>query len=803
MCLLWQLGFLLVGLAFVIVPAEDAGVVADRSSVTDATLFSFGRRLADASSITPTIDEVDNVILSRPPHSLQETSSIVYASTAALYMLCAIILLVAANLDASERRRRRARAIVPEESVPCAIAEQYFLDEHLVNMRSSQDLEIRKQRKGFFSFLLHYGVLYPDILARQHLFVSLLVQAVPTFTRTKRGILIVIQLHLCMLTAAFAYNVLEHDKPNGVYEMLSCSGELATKTCTATLPMSLLAGVVAYPVFRFVACRQMRLTCFASQSHPSSSQFPLNVRKFARIPAKSAWESVFCMRNAHERRQVQVLQQRSFAHRVMQMLWRTIQPSAKDLRFYSVFTSWCILLAMLTFIGLTLFYVIMFTAYLDDEVVYHWLAWTLTMFFSSIFVLEPLQIFFVEVFWCALVANFAQRWSFGAHALAGTTRYKDQIRTVDQLFIKDVRAVAATRVQRWWVAVLDMYRAINEQTSATVNFQAISKKNIHHTKYTKERKWCLKLEVQDCYDLEQVHDADLMSPFIKLQCDVGNPHVQQTKVAWDDHKRASFNEHFFVDIKEAQSMYVSVWSKTPSADEFIGRGYFEFSELKNSVRNKADGQDIKVTLHDIEHGEARSRMKKARGTVNLHVKFLDPAQERTCDDGDAEETSWMLPKHRMQFALSKMGGRIKVSKMLGGLGAPMIAPVPVKVPSYEPMKLDTASGWQVGGRSNMHSGANSNNDTPYGSHPVSPSATAYRSDQPASFLDNKDESASGARSGAQPGPAAYAAAVLPPGETAPMSLNSVTNAGAVSSASAGRPSPPEQLPGAINDDEGI
>jgi len=288
-----------------------------------------------------------------------------------------------------------------------------------------------------------------------------------------------------------------------------------------------------------------------------------------------------------------------------------------------------------------------------------------------------------------------------------------------------------------------------------------------------------------------------------LQCDVGNPHVQQTKVAWDDHKRASFNEHFFVDIKEAQSMYVSVWSKTPSADEFIGRGYFEFSELKNSVRNKADGQDIKVTLHDIEHGEARSRMKKARGTVNLHVKFLDPAQERTCDDGDAEETSWMLPKHRMQFALSKMGGRIKVSKMLGGLGAPMIAPVPVKVPSYEPMKLDTATGWQVGGRSNMHSGANSNNDTPYGSHPVSPSATAYRSDQPASFLDNKDESASGARSGAQPGPAAYAATVLPPGETAPMSLNSVTNAGAVSSASAGRPSPPEQLPGAINDDEGI
>merc|ERR1719486_574266 len=86
------------------------------------------------------------------------------------------------------------------------------------------------------------------------------------------------------------------------------------------------------------------------------------------------------MRNAFERRQVQVLQSRSLAHRVMQMLWRTTQPSAKDLRFYGVFTSWCILLVMVAFVVFTLFYLIMYTAYLKDEIVYHWLAWTLTLF---------------------------------------------------------------------------------------------------------------------------------------------------------------------------------------------------------------------------------------------------------------------------------------------------------------------------------------------------------------------------------------------------------------------------------------
>jgi hypothetical protein len=707
---LWQVCSLVVSLAIalpaVAEPDKFVGAAAVGSATLDAIPKGISRFLQDSGSVTPTIDEVDNVIFSRPPHSGEETSSIVYGSVAGFYVLCAIVLLVGANLDASERRRRRARAIVPEESVPCAIAEQYYLDEYLVNMRSSQDFEARKQRKGFCSFLLHYGAVFPDLLSRQHLFLSVLVQAVPTFTRLKRGALIVVQLHLCMLTSAFAYNVFEHDKPDGRYEMLTCSGALMTSTCTATLPMSLLAAAIGYPAFRFLAYRQMRLTCFTSQSHPSSSQFPLNVRKFARIPAKSAWESVFCMRNAFERRQVQVLQSRSLAHRVMQMLWRTTQPSAKDLRFYGVFTSWCILLVMVAFVFFTLFYLIMYTAYLKDEIVYHWLAWTLTMFFSSIFLFEPLQIFCFEVVWSAFVANFAQRWSFGAHALAGTTRYKEVVRAVEQQFIKNLRVTAATRIQRWWLAVLDVYRAINEQTSTEVNFQTINQKNIHQKKYMKVRKWCMRVEVQECYDLEQVAVEDLMSPLIRLQCDTGNPSIMQTKVAWDAHRRATFNEVFLVDIKESQAMYISVWSKTPTSDEFIGRGYFDFHQIKSGDREKPEGQDLKITLHDIEHGEKRSRTKKVHGYVDVRVKFIDPSKDPSAQGDTGEDTAWMLPKHRMQFALSKMGGRMKVSQMLGGLGTPMSQPVPVTVPSA-PLRLDTGSNWhvpgEVGGRARRFS----------------------------------------------------------------------------------------------------
>merc|ERR1719460_1940584 len=106
---------------------------------------------------------------------------------------------------------------------------------------------------------------------------------------------------------------------------------------------------------------------------------------------------------------------------------------------------------------------------------------------------------------------------------------------------------------------------------------------------------------------------------VQLQCDTGNPIVMQTKVAWDAHKRAIFNETFFLDVKESKGIYISVWSKTPigQLDEFVGRGYFEFGQLKGGGRENPEGIDMKVILYDIEHGEVRTRMNKIRGSINL------------------------------------------------------------------------------------------------------------------------------------------------------------------------------------------
>jgi len=667
--------------------AAEPAKLAGHSGVKGHDIFSAGgswpeRHLQNIAG-DPTIDEVDSVIFSRPPLSKEETSITVYYAVAGIYVLSVIVLLVAFNLDQSERRKRRERAIVPEESVPCAIAEQYYLDENLVAMRSSQDFGARKQQMGFGSYILHFGALLPDALTRQHLALSLVVRAIPTFTRLKRGLLIVVHLHLCMLTASLAYNVLEHEKPKGKYEMLSCDGGLADSSCTATLPLSIIAALVSFPVFRFVAVRQMRLTCFGSQSHPSHSRFPLHVRKFAAIPAKSPWESFFCMRNAYERRQTQVLGSRSFASRAVNLLWRTTQPSIKDLRYYSKFTSCCILLVMVLFMGVTLAYIILYTAYLKDDVVYHWCAWVGTMFFGSIVVLEPLQIITVEVFWCSAVAALAQRWGFGAHALASTTRYKDVVRQIEILFIKGLRIEAANRITRWWQAVLDMYKAINEQTAAAIKIQAIRKKMMHQKKYIKERKWCMKIEVLDCFDLNQVTLNDIMSPFVRLKCDIENPTVMQTKVSWETHTRGTYNETFFVDVKDSHAMFVSVWSKAFNGEEFVGRGYFEFSQLKNTEKDKAEGHVLKVALYNIQHGEKRPRNPEAKATgyVSVRVRFLDPLKE-PIGGSEEEATDWMLPKHRMQFALSQMGGRVRVSKMLGGYG-------------IQATPAETGQSWQV------------------------------------------------------------------------------------------------------------
>jgi hypothetical protein len=622
------------------------------------------RFLQDSSSSAtsePTVDEVNNPFFSRVPNSEGQAEPSVYYAVAGLYGLCACLMLVAWNLDYAEKRRRKERAIVPEESVPCAIAEQYYLDEQFVALRSSQDFSHRKRRMTFCSFLLHYMKRFPGALSRQHLCLSFMVRAIPTFTRAKRGMLIIFQLHICLAISALLFNYLEHSEPMGKYEMLSCSGA-SSSSCVATLPLAIQAAIVIYPIFRFVGFRQMRFTCFVSQNHPSSSRFPLNVRKFAFIPPKSLKESLLCMRNAYERRQAAVIHARSLVHRFVHILWNGTQPSIKDLRFYSPLGSWIIFLCMVGFMVFTLIYITSYTAYLESDVVFHWVAFALTMFFFSIFFLEPISIFSTEILWSSLVSVIAQHWGFSAHALSASLRYKDVVRQVNHLFFEVVRTVASMRIQRWWRAVLDMYKAIHEQTASAIKIQAMRKKMIQQKKYVKNRMWCMRLDIQGCEALEEVELGEMMSPFVRLQCDIGNPTLMQTKEAWNAHQNPKFHEHFYVDIKESKAMYVTVWSKDLSREEFVGRGYFEFDDMKVGLRT--GGQKLKLPLFNIQIGEKPSEDCKLCGYCLLKVSFLDPLKEQ-CGDN-----KWMLPKHRMQFALSKVGGRLRVGQMLGAFSAP-------------------------------------------------------------------------------------------------------------------------------------
>lgn len=615
-----------------------------------------------SSTVTaePTTDEVSNPFFSRVPNSEGAAEPSVYYAVAGLYGLCACLMLVAWNLDYAEKRRRKERAIVPEESVPCAIAEQYYLDEQFVALRSSQDFSHRKRRMTFCSYLLHYMKRFPGALSRQHLALSFMVRAIPTFTRAKRGMLIIFQLHISLAISSLLFNYLEHSDPMGKYEMLACTAE-ATKdgaTCVATLPLAIQAAIVIYPIFRFVGFRQMRFTCFVSQNHPSSSRFPLNVRKFAYIPPKSLRESMLCMRNAYERRQATVVNARSLVHRFVHILWNGTQPSIKDLRFYSPLTSWVIFLIMLGFMVFTLIYIISYTAYMESDVVFHWVAFALTMFFFSMFLLEPISIFTTEILWSSLVSVIAQNWGFSAHALSASLRYRDVVRQVNHLFFEVVRTVASMRIQRWWRAVLDMYKAIHEQTASAIKIQAMRKKMIQQKKYVKNRMWCMRIDIQGCENLEEVELGEMMSPFVRLQCDSGNPTIMQTKEAWNAHQNPKFKEHFYVDIKESRAMYVTVWSKDLSREEFVGRGYFEFDDMKVSLRPA--GQKLRLPLYNIQIGERPVEGEsKLCGHCLLKVTFMDPLKD-VCGDN-----KWMLPKHRMQFALSKVGGRLRVGQMLG------------------------------------------------------------------------------------------------------------------------------------------
>jgi len=484
----------------------------------------------------------------------------------------------------------------------------------------------------------------------------------------KRAFLIIVEFNICMLVAAMAINVREHHAPRGVYVLFTCGD---APDCFATVPWALIAAVVFWPIFRFVAIRQMRHTCFVEQTHPSSSLFPLGKRKFASITPRSFFENLCCMRSKYERQKHDVAKSRSCIHRLLQLLWWTTRPAVNELRFYSVYMSCVVLFLMFLVVFCTVVYHLQFTVYLKDSVVYHWLAWALTMFLACVVVLEPLWIFLTDVLWCACTASVAQFWGFGAHSLAATTRYTEVVKQVEDVYVSNLRDVASTRIQRWWLAVLDMYRAIHEQTAAAVKIQAARKKMNQKRKYMRERKWCLKLEVLNCIDLEGSGTSGaLMSPQVRMLCDTGNPTTLETNVAWEAGRSATFDETFFVDIKESASMYLTVWGKDLVGDDFVGRGYFDFDDLKSADDNEeSEGHQFRVPLYNIQHGERLATVPpRNNGHVEIRVHFLDPLKD-ACGVNGGED--WMLPRNRMKFALMKgnSGGRLRVGRMLGNMPA--------------------------------------------------------------------------------------------------------------------------------------
>jgi hypothetical protein len=340
-------------------------------------------------------------------------------------------------------------------------------------------------------------------------------------------------------------------------------------------------------------------------------------------------------------------------------------------------------IAALTIAG-TIMYLHFITAFFKEEVVYHWLAWTLSMFAASTFVFEPFLIFFVEVIWCATVQYCALTATLGPNALANTNRYDELVKQVKDHFVTDLRRQAAERIQTWWLAVLDMYRAVNEQTAAAIKIQATRKAMISQKKYIKERKWCMRVEVVGVTDLDWVELDGVMSPQVRLLCDAGNPQEMITTPKWERGQRADIGETFLVDIKESNALYATVWTVGIERDEFIGRGYFELGGLKNMDEQPVDGHKFFVNIYKMQHGESEPRNQNPRGKVHLRVQFLDPLRDSTGPPGP-DEFAWMLPKNRMQFALSKMGGKARVGKMLGRLHQAHAAAAGADVPGSMPV----------------------------------------------------------------------------------------------------------------------
>lgn len=645
-----------------------------------------------AEDAEPTLDEVGSGIFSRPPYNQDVANVLVYYIICGVYVLCSVFVLVGVNLDSAERRKRLQRAIVPQEfvkkqilcctftvpqeSVPCEITEQYFLDRRLLSMRTPEEVAQRKQRMGLWDYTWRNTSNFMDVFMREHLVFSFVPKAIPTFTRLKRAALIIAQLHLCMIVGAVVLNVRENKYPKGKYSLFQCGQD--EEDCFATVPAALLAAAIACPLFRYAVFQHVRLTCFVAQTHPSTSRFPLGMRKFASLAQRSLVETFLCMRNDYERQKARVAQSRPAHHRAVHSMWLTTRSTIKDLRFYSPLASWISCLIISGCIVGVAAYMLCFTLYLQDGVVYHWLVWLCVMVCSWLFLFEPVMLFSTQVLWTSIVEAVAQHWGYGSHALAATAnKYDHVVKKVDEVLVVGLRRVSITRIQRWWLSMMGARKQADAQVvdsaAAAKMKEGLSKKKVEPKKnLLKEKKWCLRVEILDCSGMEDALDsAEVLGLFVRIKCDTGNPTVNDTKVSEGMRTSFAFNQAFLVDIKESNGLQLEVYRKNSASDEVIGRGQFQFNPLriKEEQVDAPEGHAVKVQLNKSglnSRGAAIGRNNAA--VVNLRVAFLDPLKD-ACDPAEGEE-DWMLPKNRMKFALSKAGpgGKVRVGKMLGSMG---------------------------------------------------------------------------------------------------------------------------------------
>eukprot|EP00928_Gymnodinium_smaydae_P054870 TRINITY_DN38567_c0_g1_i1.p1 TRINITY_DN38567_c0_g1~~TRINITY_DN38567_c0_g1_i1.p1 ORF type:complete len:739 (-),score=84.91 TRINITY_DN38567_c0_g1_i1:320-2536(-) len=597
------------------------------------------RRLSANADAPKSFEELWLALFSLPPSSSNRRSIDFMYIMGGLYGACALLLLAALLADRALRRRLPWAL----RSLPGALAVESELGRR--RRETLEDASSGVERSSFLRFLRRFMRGYGQALLQHHLLLSTCARTIPTFSRSSRAVATILQLHLCILTAAMWVNVLEHTKPQGRYVMgdaSTCDG-----TCEDTRHWIAISAIVMTPLFRFVILRRLRFACLLPHGHACSSPFPLHIQKFASKPIRSRGRS-----SSFQRKASAPTEPKSFFSPLVRYLWYSTQPFVDAKQFHSSFSSTAILfLAYFIILGAAA-YCIMFTAFLPSDSLHHCFTWGAVMFALSVCIFEPVIIFWTTIVWPALVQFLAQFHQLGRRSIC--TRFQKLLIDYYAEYIANVQEEASTCIKHWWRVTLPIQKEWRAQVRAARFIQAVQRRFSCQRQYLWDRSWCMKVEVESCVNLQHVVLDRVMSPYVRLECDSGNSNVHLTEVMWDAGPNATFSDSCLFDVKDVSTFYLSVWSTGGlQADEFVGRGSVKLDVVKRRQKERGD-IPVGVTLYDVQHGVTPAVDAKSRGIVNLRLSFIDPLREKTGPDGP-EEFAWMLHRHKMRFVAIQTG----------------------------------------------------------------------------------------------------------------------------------------------------